>query len=70
MLVKVVLMTLVLLLAAGCSDDEQPRESEVFDDLTGTIDKAEEVEKTVMEQKERLDEALRDAEQPPDEQDP
>ncbi len=66
---KIVLMTLVLLLA-GCSDDEQPRESEVFDDLTGTIDRAEEVEKKVMEQKERLDEALRDAEQPPDEQDP
>ena len=69
MLVKVVLMTLVLLLA-GCSDDEPPRESEVFDDLTGTIDKAEEVEKKVMEQKERLDEALRDAEGEPDEQDP
>ncbi|MDZ7768114.1 MAG: hypothetical protein WD078_00340 [Woeseia sp.] len=66
---KVVLMTLVLLLA-GCSDDEQSRESEVFDDLTGTIDKAEEVEKKVMEQKERLDEALRDAEGAPDEQDP
>lgn len=66
---KVVLLTLVFLLA-GCSDDEQPRESEVFDDLTGTIDKAEEVEKKVMEQKERLDEALRDAEQPPDEQNP
>lgn len=68
-LVKVVLLTLVFLLA-GCSDDEPPRESEVFDDLTGAIDKAEEVEKKVMEQKERLDEALRDAEQPPDEQDP
>lgn len=66
---KIVLVTMVLLLA-GCSNDEQPRESEVFDDLTGTIDRAEEVEKKVMEQKERLDEALRDAEGAPDEQDP
>jgi len=68
--VKVTIMTLVLLLAAGCSDDEQSQESEVFDELTATLEKADEVEKKVLEQKERLDEALRDAEGAPDEQDP
>lgn len=60
----------VLLLIAACGDEprepEAPPEAGVFDELTGTIDRAEAVEEQVLEQKERLDRALDDAEGEPE----
>lgn len=56
------------LVACGGAEDAEKAESEAapFDDLTGTLDKAEAVEQQVMEQKERMDRALEEAEQPPE----
>lgn len=49
----------------GGQGDEAPPGSEVFDDLTGTLDRADAVEQQVLEQKDRIDQALDDAERDP-----
>ena len=59
---KILAVTWLLLVACG-GEPREPEappapESGVFDDLTGTIDRAEAVEQEVLEQKKRLDEAL------------
>jgi len=49
--------------------DEAPEargETGAFDELTGTIDRAEAVEQQVLEQKERLDRAIEEAEERPE----
>ncbi|MGB5246665.1 MAG: hypothetical protein WBM54_03685 [Woeseia sp.] len=63
---KTLLLTGILLLAAcGSANDENSKAPEAapFDDLTGTIDKANAVELELQEQKERMDRALREAEE-------
>lgn len=44
---------------------EAQQESGAFDELTGTIDRAEAVERQVLEQKERLDRAIEEAGEQP-----
>lgn len=61
---------LVLGACGGGQSDKAPPESEVFDDLTGTLERADAVELQVLEQKDRIDQALDDAERTPDERDP
>lgn len=66
---KTLLLVGALLLSAcgGVADDDSPaRETAPFDDLTGTLDKAQEVEQQMQEQKERMDRAIQEAEQPPE----
>lgn len=65
-------LTLMLVLCAcGGNDDgndDYDREKEgVFDDMTGTIDKANEVEKKVLDARDRLDDAVKEAEDADDE---
>lgn len=64
------LSTFLLLAACGgpASDERaeepaaEPEREGAFDELTGTIDRAEAVEEQVLEKKRRIDEALEDAE--------
>lgn len=50
----------------ACGGETPPADEQenpgAFDELTGTLDRAEAVEDTVMQQKERLDRAIDDAE--------
>ena len=58
---RIMILVLVVMLAACSSDkaDEAPPESESpFSDLHKPIDKAEDVERQIMEQKARMDAAL------------
>lgn len=64
---------LLCLLLAGCGGEtsqEPPNDAGAFDDLTGTIDRAEDVERQVLEQKERMDAALESAENAGHREDP
>lgn len=59
----------VALLLCGCggADDREAaaEPAQPFDDLTETIDRAEQVEEQLQQQKERMDRALQDADKPP-----
>ncbi|MBT8085765.1 MAG: hypothetical protein HKN35_03355 [Woeseia sp.] len=57
----------IMLCACGGADDHEPTTPDAapFDELTESIEKAEAVEQQMQEQKDRLDRALQDAEQPP-----
>ncbi len=61
-----ILVAVLALAACGAESPEAEEagsdEAGVFDDLTGTLDRAEAVEQQVLEQKERLDRALDEAE--------
>jgi hypothetical protein len=65
---SIFLLAMLGLAACGDAQDSESRAPEAapFDDLTGTIDKAEAVEQQLQEQKERMDRALEEAEQPPE----
>lgn len=52
----------LLLGACGGESTEEQRADATFDELTGTLDKAADVEQQVLEQKDRLDRAVDDAE--------
>lgn len=57
-----------LLLVVACdSADDRPAnvETKPFEELTDSLDEAEAVERQLQEQKERMDRALREAEQRP-----
>ncbi|MGB5346616.1 MAG: hypothetical protein WBN23_10670 [Woeseia sp.] len=61
------LLAMLGLVACGDAQESESRAPEApVDDLTGTIDKAEAVEQQLQEQKERMDRALEEAEQPPE----
>ncbi|HZW58824.1 MAG TPA: hypothetical protein VFE85_00915 [Woeseiaceae bacterium] len=62
-MIRMLLVVAILLGGCGSDDAEAPQEEGVFDDMTGTLDKAQDVERQVMEQKERMDKALAEAEQ-------
>jgi hypothetical protein len=53
---------LTLLMLAACGGDKADDNASAFDGLHEPIDKAEDVERQVLEQKERMDEALEAAE--------
>ncbi len=62
-----ILMLALCLTIMGCgggsdSAKEEADKESVFDPLVGNIDKAMEVEKQIMEQKDQLDQAIKDAE--------
>lgn len=63
------IFALTLCACSGGDDAERDREGP-FDDMTGTIDKAGEVEKQVLERKDELDAALEQAGNTDDERDP
>lgn len=68
---RLVSLIFALALCACDGGDDAEREKEgPFDDMTGTIDKAGEVEKQVLERKEKLDAALSEDENRGDERDP
>jgi len=51
----------------AADEEAEAREAAAaFDELTGTVDRAEAVEQQVLEQKERLERAIEDAEEQPE----
>ena len=66
---KIIILAVALFVSAcGASrdHDEAATEPGAFDELSETVDRAEAVEQQLMEQKERMDRALDDAEKQPD----
>lgn len=60
-----IIALVVFLALAGCGggkDSEGNQKESVFDPMVDNIDKAKEVEDTVMEQKAAMDQAIKDAE--------
>lgn len=69
MKVATLILSLTLCACSGGGDAEREKEGP-FDELTGTLDKAGEVEKQVLERKDELDAALEEADNTDDERDP
>lgn len=60
-----IIALVILVVLAGCgggTDSEGDKKETVFDPLVQNIDKAKQVEDTVMQQKAAMDQAIRDAE--------
>jgi len=68
-MMRILLVLAMLLLAYGCSsDDSDTREEtigkEIADDYNAAMDKAQNVEDLMQEQKEKMDEALKEDQDP------
>jgi len=68
-MMRILLVLAMLLLAYGCSsDDSDTREEtigkEIADDYNAAMDKAQDVEDLMQEQKEKMDEALKEDQDP------
>lgn len=68
-MMKILLVLAMSLLAYGCSsDDSDTREEtigkEIADDYNAAMDKAQNVEDLMQEQKDKMDEALKEAQDP------
>ncbi len=66
---KTIIPVIVLLISGcGAAEDREPpaQAAEPFDELTETIDRAEQVEQQLQQKKERMDRALENAEKSPD----
>ena len=68
-MMRILLVLAMLLLACGCSsDDSDTREEtigkEIADDYNAAMDKAQNVEDLMQEQKEKMDEALEEDQDP------